>query len=306
MSKCSPLAILLALAGLGPASEAQAVALQITPHPTVRAPVAVSFSAPALPEGGYYYAVVVLRPYRGFTRELQPACSTSSEMQRTDYGYPGADGQISLKLASAKSDTGRWCPGGAYEGAVYAVPHAPPCESHYPCPESEPYKSNPCFDTGGHPACGVVALRTWRYPSPLPEPLASDTAMVTRFSVAFPTNVRRRLHLAATIHGVKETPLGETTSHETLRQAGRPAGRGFSACRPLNQGHTARCVGTYHLHGGTLAFAGAVAVGARAQTLTITGGTGRYRDAEGSVLTEYDRNGTHARETISIEVPAGR
>ncbi|HXD55504.1 MAG TPA: hypothetical protein VN618_12165 [Solirubrobacteraceae bacterium] len=306
MSKRARLAILLALAGLGPATEAQALTLQIAPRPTVRAPVEVSFSAPALPEGGYYYAVVVLRPYRGFTRELQPSCSTSSEMQRTDYGYPSADGRVGLTLAPAKSDTRRWCPGGAYEGALYAVPHAPPCESRYPCRESEPYEPSPCFGVEGHRVCGVVALRTWRYPSPLPEPLASGTATLARFSVAFPTRVSRTLHLAATIYGVDETLLGKVTSHEALRRAGKPAGQVFSACEPLEEGQTAHCTARYRLRGGTLSLAGAVAVGDRTQTLTITGGTGRYRGAEGSLLSERDRSGTHARETLAIEGPAGR
>jgi hypothetical protein len=71
-----------------------------------------------LPKGGYYYAVIVLKPYRHYTAQAPPPCSTSSDMRRTDYGYPQADRSVSLALTPARSATNHWCPGGSYVGAV--------------------------------------------------------------------------------------------------------------------------------------------------------------------------------------------
>jgi hypothetical protein len=106
-------------------------------------------------------------------------------MQRTDYGSPQADGVVSLALTPAKSASWHWCRGGSYSGAIYAVPHPPPCEGAYPC-RSEPYKT-PC--AGVTPGCvpGVVA-RPWEYsyPDGLPAPLATGTTIVARFTITFP------------------------------------------------------------------------------------------------------------------------
>ena len=94
--------------------------------------VRISFRASQRPEGGYYYAVIVLKPYKRYTRPSPPPCSASSDMRRADYGYPQRDGVVKLALAPASSRTGRWCRGGTYAGAIYAVPHAPPCEAGTP------------------------------------------------------------------------------------------------------------------------------------------------------------------------------
>jgi len=145
----------------------------------------LTFKARSLPEGGYYYGVVVLKPYRKYTKSSPPPCSTSSDMQHTNYGYPRSNHQVALTLTPAKSSTGHWCPGGSYQGAIYAVPHAPPCESSYPC-QSEPYKE-PC--AGVAPGCvtGIVApRRKYAYPDGLPQPRATGTTVVARFSVKFP------------------------------------------------------------------------------------------------------------------------
>ena len=152
---------------------------------TVRQNVHFTFRAKQLPEGGYYYGVIVLKPYKQYTRTSLPLCSTSSNMQRTDYGYPQANRQVVLALTPAKSSTEHWCPNGSYEGAIYAVPHAPPCESAYPC-HSEPYKE-PCAGIG--PGCvhGIVARpKEYAYPDGLPTPRATGTTIVARFSVKFP------------------------------------------------------------------------------------------------------------------------
>ncbi len=108
-------------------------------------------------------------------------------MERADYGYPQAGGAVALALTKAPSAAHRWCPGAVYEGAVYAVPHAPPCQGRYPC-RSEPYESpSPCWGPPGHPLCGVVALpRLWRYPDRLPSPLATGTTLQARFTLRLP------------------------------------------------------------------------------------------------------------------------
>lgn len=153
----------------------------------IRHSVHVTFQARQLPEGGYYYGVIVLKPYKKYTRTSPPRCSTSSNMQRTDYGYPQANGQVALALTPAKSSTEHWCPSGSYEGAIYAVPHAPPCESAYPC-KSEPDEKGPC--EGIAPGCvhGIVAWPTkYAYPDGLPTPRATGTTIVARFSVKLPS-----------------------------------------------------------------------------------------------------------------------
>jgi hypothetical protein len=55
---------------------------------SIRESVRVSFTPnSAYPSLGYYYAVVVLKPYRHYTRKKPPPCSASSDMQSTRYGY---------------------------------------------------------------------------------------------------------------------------------------------------------------------------------------------------------------------------
>jgi hypothetical protein len=171
----------LAVSALAPAAT---VSVQVRRQLTTRQNVHVTFRASKLPEGGYYYGVIVLRPYKAYTESSPPPCSTSSNMQRTDYGYPQAHGKVVLTLTPASSSTKHWCPGGAYEGAIYAVPHAPPCESTYPC-QSEPYKQ-PC--AGVRPGCvhGVVAHpKEYKYPDGLPKPRATGARIVARFAVKF-------------------------------------------------------------------------------------------------------------------------
>lgn len=172
---------MLGFAMATPAS-AETVSVRVQRKLAVRQNVHVTFHASQLPGGGYYYGVIVLRPYRNYTRSSPPPCSTSSNMQRTDYGYPQSSGVVSLALTPTQSSTKHWCRGGSYEGAIYAVPHPPPCESTYPC-RSEPHKE-PCASVA--PGCveGLVAHPTeYAYPDGLPAPLASGTTIVGRFSI---------------------------------------------------------------------------------------------------------------------------
>ena len=175
-----------ALSLVGTAMATETVSVHVQRKLAARQNVHITFHARRLPEGGYYYAVIVLKPYRKYTRASPPPCSTSSDMQRTDYGYPRTNGEVELALTPAKARVRHWCPGGDYVGAIYAVPHTPPCESSYPC-HSEPYKQ-PCAGVG--PGCihGVIVRPSeWAYPDGLPSPRASGTTIVGRFAVRFPS-----------------------------------------------------------------------------------------------------------------------
>ena len=183
---------LLMLGCLGTDAAAGHVSVRVQGDPTARQNVHATFHAPSLPKDGYYYAVIVLKPYKMYTQTSPPPCATSSDMRRTDYGYPAPGGKVALALTPAKSPVGHWCQGGRYVGAIYAVPHSPPCNSTYPC-LSEPYEQ-PCV--GVRPGCvlGVVAQPDkWSYPDGLPTPLARDTTIVARFAVSFPTASQERL-----------------------------------------------------------------------------------------------------------------
>jgi hypothetical protein len=284
---------------LAVAPATQAVTVRLETKPTVGRNVGLSFSAAPLPGGGYYYGVLVLAPYRHYTRTVPPACSTSSDMQRTDYGYPQPKGLVTLALTPAKSDTHRWCHGGSYEGAIYAVPHAAPCEGAYPC-RAEPYEPSPCWSYEGRPVCGVVAAKLWRFPDALPQPLASGTTILAHFSVRFPARTVRVLKLAATVYNVNDTLDHVITSHESVTHAGRHVGQDFSRCVRAMTG-TVDCTGKYALTDGTITFAGTIPSEGRTNRLAITGGTGRYGHAEGTILTEYNARGTRANESITFE-----
>ena len=95
-------ALSLALSAVGLAA---AVSVHVQHRLAARQNVHLTFPARHLPEGGYYYGVIVLKPYRKYTRTSPPPCSTSSNMLRTDYGYPQANGQVALALTPAKSST---------------------------------------------------------------------------------------------------------------------------------------------------------------------------------------------------------
>jgi hypothetical protein len=169
------------------ATAAEALTVHVERKLAVHQNVHITFRAQKLREEGYYYAVIVLKHYKNYTRRSPPPCSTSSNMSRTNYGYPQPDELVSLALTPATSPTRHWCRGGFYEGAIYAVPHSPPCESTYPC-HSEPYKPpSPCWNIEGQRVCGLVArAKEYAYPDGLPGPLATGTTIVGRFTVKFP------------------------------------------------------------------------------------------------------------------------
>jgi hypothetical protein len=140
----------------------------------------------ALAAGGYYYAVIVLKPYKHYTRSVPPPCAVSSDMQKTAYGYAHPGQPVSLELTRTASRQHAWCPGGSYIGAIYAVPNPPPCESRYPC-SSEYSEASPCWEIQpGHRACGVVAHPAlYAYPADLPAPLEKATRIIGHFRVTF-------------------------------------------------------------------------------------------------------------------------
>jgi hypothetical protein len=108
------------------------------------------------------------------------------------------------------------------------------------------------------------------------------------------------LHLSAAVYGKHTTAGGTLSSHERLTQNGAHIGEDFSRCTPSSR-TTVRCSGSYTLSGGTFQIAGTISNDSDTNRLEITGGTGRYRGARGNVLTEYNRTGTSARETITFK-----
>jgi len=163
------------------------VSVHVQRKPSIAGSVHITFRpAEQLPSGGYYYAVIVLKQYKHYTRTTPPPCATSSDMEKTDYGYPYSGRPVRLALTPAKSTAGHWCPGGAYSGGIYAVPHSPPCESTYPC-RSEPYEPNPCWELeNGRKVCGKVAQpKLYAYPEALPKPIARGARIIGRFQVTF-------------------------------------------------------------------------------------------------------------------------
>jgi hypothetical protein len=186
------LAIGAALAMTGaPVASANSAPTEVAVHVQRRLSISdnvrVSFHpSAALPAGGYYYAVIVLKPYKHYTRTVPPPCAVSSDMQKTAYAYAHAGQEVGLALTRTASRQHRWCSGGSYIGAIYAVPNPPPCDSRYPC-SSEYSEASPCWEIQpGHKVCGVVARpRVYAYPANLPAPLEKGTRIIGYFRVSF-------------------------------------------------------------------------------------------------------------------------
>ncbi len=175
--------IALALVAIASACAAAAnlspVSVKAPTHPSVQGNVAISFRPHGtLPSGGYYYSVIVLENYRR-TNSGVPPCAVSSDMHRTVYGHPHPGRAVRLTLFPVRSSEHRWCAGGTYLGAVYAVPHRPPCSRAYPC-----YGKSAC---GGLPFCGVVIRpeQPYSYPGGLPKPIDRASRIVGRFQIHF-------------------------------------------------------------------------------------------------------------------------
>jgi hypothetical protein len=136
------------------------VSVHVAPHLNIHANPRIEFRPHGkLLAGGYYYAIVVLQHYSGAPQKTPPSCAVSSNMERTDYGYVHRGRPVSLTLLPAQSSTRHWCAGGTYTGAVYAVPHKPPCGYYYPCTgKSAEVSLCEKFETPPPCVAGVVAI----------------------------------------------------------------------------------------------------------------------------------------------------
>jgi hypothetical protein len=155
-------------------------------HPILHGPLRVGFSPRTLPRGGFYYAVLVLSRYPS-GGGAAPSCAISSNMGKTEYGFPRRGQRLRLSILPARSGSETWCPLGHYLGAVYAVPHRPRC-SNTPC-YGHTTQVGPCWIVGeGRRVCGTVVRLPYSYPGGLPRPLDSASRIVARFSVSFPSS----------------------------------------------------------------------------------------------------------------------
>jgi hypothetical protein len=108
------------------------------------------------------------------------------------------------------------------------------------------------------------------------------------------------LHLNAVVYDV-HTGKGEVvSSKEKLTQGTTRVGEDSSRCTPASK-TTVRCVGSYTLTHGTLQFSGTIPRSGETNRLSVTGGTGVYKNARGTVVTEYNKAGTKAKETITFK-----
>ncbi len=177
------------------ASKSAPVSVKVPPHPNITSGVTISFTPrEPLPNGGYYYAVVVLTKHYA-KRLSSKRCAQASDMEYTEYGYPGPGKPVSLSLSPEKTGSASgastaldWCPGAAYRGAVYAVPHGKPCHPSEPCyghsTTPECYAGEPfCFN--GQQVHGKIRRRKHAQAGELPEPQDSSTRIVAYFRVRF-------------------------------------------------------------------------------------------------------------------------
>lgn len=171
-------------------------AVEVPRHPRVSGSFTVSFRPrEPLPSGGYYYAVVVLT--KRYAKRLSRArCAQESDMSDTEYGYRDGSHKLNLSLgpeASAPSEGQPtrldWCAGATYKGAIYAVPHAPPCRRYEGCyghttaPECYPGEPR-CYEGKYKPLHGKPAMYR-RKPGELPTPQDSATRVIAHFRVHF-------------------------------------------------------------------------------------------------------------------------
>jgi hypothetical protein len=106
------------------------------------------------------------------------------------------------------------------------------------------------------------------------------------------------LHLNAFVYDAHWSKGRVFASKERLFQAGKLVGEDFSSCTTSKT--IARCVGEYKLRRGTLRISGAVPASSNNNRLRLKGLTGIYEGARGTVLTEYNKAGTQATETLTF------
>jgi hypothetical protein len=107
------------------------------------------------------------------------------------------------------------------------------------------------------------------------------------------------LHLNAVVYDVHTSKGGAVSSKEKLTQGTKAIGEDSSRCTPASK-TTVRCAGSYTLTNGTLQISGTIPRAGDVNHLAVTGGTGSYKGARGTVVTEYNKAGTKAKETITF------
>jgi hypothetical protein len=107
------------------------------------------------------------------------------------------------------------------------------------------------------------------------------------------------LHLNAVVYDVHTSKGGAVSSKEKLTQGTTAIGEDSSRCTPASK-TTVRCVGSYTLTHGTLQISGTIPRAGNVNHLAVTGGTGSYKGVRGTGVTEYNKAGTKAKETITF------
>jgi hypothetical protein len=127
-------------------------------------------------------------------------------------------------------------------------------------------------------------------------------AMLSALSLGFASASQAApatLHLTAYVYDA-HSGKGVFSSHEKVYEGSQKLGEDYSRCTEASNHRSTHCVGSYTISGGTIDFAGTISTSSDTDRLAMTGGTGRYKDARGTVLTEYDKAGTKARETLTF------
>jgi len=107
------------------------------------------------------------------------------------------------------------------------------------------------------------------------------------------------LHLNAIVYDT-HTSMHVFSSKEKLFQGTTKVGEDSSRCTETSKTAT-HCVGSYTLKHGTIQFSGTISNASDTNRLTITAGTGTYKGVRGTVLTEYNKAGTKAEETLTFK-----
>jgi hypothetical protein len=106
------------------------------------------------------------------------------------------------------------------------------------------------------------------------------------------------LHLTATVY--EHSQKGSVySSKERVFEGSKRVGEDSSRCTEVSKTGT-HCVGSYTLTHGTIKFSGTIPLNSDTNRLKISGGTGAYRGVGGTVLTEYNKAGTKAKETLTF------
>jgi hypothetical protein len=106
------------------------------------------------------------------------------------------------------------------------------------------------------------------------------------------------LHLNAVVYYIHFGKRGGPTSKERLYEGAKRVGEDFSRCAPVSK-TMFHCVGSFAFARGTLQVSGTVPAGDN--KLAITGGSGIYKGARGTVSTDYNNTYTKAKETLTFK-----